>query len=965
MVEYALSGIRCAGESLFLVYGCRILFVKNQSKISGEEGMDNKYIIDWDKYAKLARKAAAEGAVLLKNDKEALPIKKNDRISVFGRIQFDYYKSGTGSGGMVNTRYVVGILDALKEEQEIFLNEELEQVYRTWIKDHPFDSGAGWAQEPWSQEEMPLENGLAEQAASVSDAALVIIGRTAGEDRDAENAPGSYLLTEAEREMLEAVRNAFDRMIVVLNVGNIIDMSWVKNYNPDAVLYTWQGGMEGGHAAADVLLGRVSPCGKLSDTIAHSIEDYPSTANFGGESGNCYAEDIYVGYRYFETFAKDKVLYPFGYGLSYTTFDVKCTETEYSEDACAFRILVKNTGDFAGKETVQIYVKAPQGSLGKPARTLAAFAKTRSLAPGEEQELELEVQDYLFASYDDSGVTGNKSCYVLEKGTYEFYIGTDVRSAAMAGSFEVEETMVVSQCIEALSPVEAFQRMKPAEDAEGNLIPAWEDVPLRTYSMRERVNADKTPEIAYTGNQGYVLGDVYDGNISIEKFVAQMRDEDLCCIVRGEGMCSPKVTPGTAAAFGGVSEGLKELGIPCGCCSDGPSGIRMDCGTYAFSLPNGTCLACSFNEELIEELYEMEGAELRKNRIDTLLGPGMNIHRNPLNGRNFEYFSEDPLLTGRIAAAQLKGMNKYGVTGTIKHFAANNQEHHRSEYNSVMSERALREIYLKGFEIAVKDGGAYSIMTTYGGINGLWTASNYDLLTTILRGEWKFDGMVMTDWWAKMNEEGQPASIQNAAAMIRCQNDVHMVCQNPEENSNHDNLAESLENGTLGRGALQRSAVNILNMLLRSPVMERSLGRMSQEELDAFENMEEDDKVDFDIEFHPMKEILVLDARDADTSKGKSLLYGIQAEKIGAYTLRMKVKADASGLSQIPVSIYTNGTLAGTLTLNGTNGEWIEIQQKLGNFVGPNNFLKLYFAQSGMQIETITIELTEAKVSPL
>lgn len=921
--------------------------------------MDNKYIIDWKKYAQIARQVAAEGAVLLKNDHHALPFRTNDRISVFGRIQFDYYKSGTGSGGMVNTRYVVGILDALKEEAEITLNEELEITYRSWIAEHPFDYGEGWAKDPWSQEEMPLEEQVVQRAAEVSDAALVIIGRTAGEDRDADYAPGSYLLTDTEKDMLSKVRKAFQRVIVVLNVGNIIDMNWVEEYKPDAVLYTWQGGMEGGHAAADILMGRTAPSGKLTDTIACSIEDYPSDGNFGGEEGNIYEEDIYVGYRYFETFAKDKVLYPFGFGLSYTSFEVECTDREYMEDRCIFRVRVKNTGDFPGKEVVQVYVNAPQGKLGKPLRCLAAFGKTRLLNAGEEQELELEVKDERFASYDDSGVTGHKSCYVLEAGIYEFYIGIDVRSASLAGSFEVEELMVLEECTEALAPAEAFKRMKPETNSDGEIHLGWEEVPPRSYTMKERIMEELVPEIAYTGNKGYKLSDVYDGAVSMEEFIAQLKDEDLCCIVRGEGMCSPKVTPGTAAAFGGVSESLKEMGIPCGCCSDGPSGIRMDCGTYAFSLPNGTCMACSFNEELVEELYVMEGAELRKNRIDTLLGPGMNIHRHPLNGRNFEYFSEDPLVTGRIASAQLKGMGRYGVTGTIKHFAANNQEHNRRKYNSIASERALREIYLKGFEIAVKEGKAYSIMTTYGAINGLWTASNYDLLTTILRGEWKYDGMVMTDWWADMNEEGEPASIGNTAAMVRCQNDVYMVCRDPEKNSNEDNLEECLKNGTLKRSALQRCAVNVLKMLMRSPVMERSIGRMSQEELDALEGMEEEDKVDFDIEFHPMSERLTLDAKDVDTSKGKSCLYGIQAEKMGCYAIIIRVKIDASEIAQVPVSIYSNGTLAGTVTMNGTNGEWVEVRQTLGHFTGPNNFVKLYFAQSGMQLDTITVELEE------
>ena len=921
--------------------------------------MGNRYIIDWKKYAALARQAGAEGAVLLKNEKRALPLKSGEKISVFGRIQFDYYKSGTGSGGMVNTRYVAGILDALKEEQELTVNEELEQIYRDWLKDHPFDYGSGWAQDPWSQEEMPLEPETAARAAEVSDAAVVVIGRTAGEDRDSAAVPGSYLLSEAEKKMLSTVRGAFDRMIVVLNVGNIIDMSWVETCNPDAVLYTWQGGQEGGHAVADVLTGRVNPSGRLSDTIARSIGDYPSTPAFGGENGNSYIEDIYVGYRYFETFAGDKVLYPFGYGLSYTKFEMKGTYLGHEDGAAHLKVQVKNTGDCPGKEVVQIYVKAPQGRLGKPARVLAAFGKTRLLAPGESQELSFRIGDYTVASYDDSGVTGHKSCYVLEAGAYEIYVGTNVRSAELTGSFVLDELAEIEKCTEALAPVEPFKRMKAAETPEGTIELQWEDVPLRTYHIRERISQDPVKEFPFTGDAGYRLEDVYDGKTDLETFTAQLSDHDLACMVRGEGMCSPKVTPGTAGAFGGVTESLKRFGIPCACCADGPSGIRMDCGTYAFSMPNGTCLACSFNEELVKELFVMTGAELRKNRVDTLLGPGMNIHRNPLNGRNFEYFSEDPLLAGKMAAAQLQGMSEYGVTGTIKHFACNNQEHHRRLYNSAVSERAVREIYLKGFEIAVKEGKAYSIMSTYGAINGLWTASNYDLLTTILRGEWKYGGIVMTDWWADLNEEGEPQSTGNLAAMVRCQNDLYMVVDNADKNSNGDNLEESLKNGTLKRGALQRSAMNILGMILRSPVMLRSMGRLSQEELDSLEEMDQDDKVDFDLAFHPMKERLELDGREINTSKGQSRLWGIETSIKGIYKISMKVKVDGSRIAQVPFSIFANGKLAGTVTLNGTDGEWIQVEHDLGVFFGSNNYLKLYFAQSGIHIDTVVVELKE------
>lgn len=919
--------------------------------------MKNRYEIDWDAYAQMARKAAAEGVVLLRNEQNALPFKEGERLAVFGRIQFDYYKSGTGSGGLINTKYVVGILDALKEEK-LRLNQELEQVYREWLEEHPFDQGRGWAQEPWSQEEMPLDEALVRKTAADSDAALVIIGRTAGEDRDAKAERGSYYLSEGEEKMLEQVCAAFDRVVVALNVGSILDMKWVETYRPQAVLYTWQGGMEGGHAAADVLMGRVAPCGKLADTIAFAEKDYPAAANFGGEEGNRYAEDIYVGYRYFETFeaAKDKVQYPFGFGLSYTTFEVSCN-MEMTEDGCIFHVGVKNTGDFAGKEVVQVYAGAPQGQLGKPARSLVAFAKTKCLKPGEEQELSLPVKKYLLASYDDGGVTGNKSCYVLEPGKYNFYVGTDIRRAGLAGVMELKKPEILERCTEALAPVEEFDRMKPEQKADGTLALVWEKAPQRTDKAKNRKN-DGAKDVPFTGNRGYKLADVYDKKISMEEFVGQLSDEELCGIVRGEGMCSPKVTPGTAAAFGGVTKALEDYGIPCGCCADGPSGIRMDCGTYAFCLPNGTCLACSFNEELVEQLYEMEGAELRKNRIDILLGPGMNIHRHPLNGRNFEYFSEDPLLSGKMAAAQIRGMRKYQVTGAMKHFAANNQEYHRRLYNSVVSERALREIYLKGFEIAVKEGGAYAIMTTYGGINGIWTAGNYDLLTTILREEWHYQGMVMTDWWAEINDEGHKAVRENAAAMVRSQNDVYMVVQDAENNSGGDNLAECLQNGSLKRAELVRCAVNILDVLMRSPVMDRSLGRLSKEELDAAENMAEETMTDADMEWYSLDERLEMDGSIINTNKGQSYLCGLHTKGRGFYKIRFQAKVNASELAQVSVSVFANNRLQGTVTLNGTDGKYVEFEQSLGGFINISNYLKLYFAESGMQIEHIIIEKT-------
>jgi beta-glucosidase len=922
--------------------------------------MKNRYTIDWEQYALLGRKSAAEGCVLLKNENHALPIEEGNRISIFGRIQFDYIKSGTGSGGLVNTKYVTGILHALKEESSVQINENLLHVYEQRVKDHPYDKGTGWAKEPWCQEEMPLTDDLVLQAAEESDIAVVILGRLAGEDKDNKNEEGSYLLTELEEDMLKKVCKRFDRVAVVLNVGNILDMKWVDAYKPDAVLYVWQGGMEGGNGAADILLGKTNPSGKLADTIAYDYEDYPSANHFGHEKEDYYAEDIYVGYRYFETFAKEKVQYPFGFGLSYTTFSIDCERFERLSGGIKAVVKVTNTGKVSGKEVVQVYVNPPQGKLGKPLRNLIAFEKTKILSPGESQIIEIEEKDSTYASYDDSGVTGNKSCYVLEAGEYAFYIGNQVRQAKLAGTFQLNETILIETCTQAAAPVAPFKRLKPGKNqAKDTIEKEWEEVPLRTYVMAERIKNSPLLEIAYTGNQGYQLGDVYDHKISLETFIAQLSQEELCCMVRGEGMCSPKVTPGTASAFGGVTESLKEYGIPVGCCADGPSGIRMDCGTYAFAMPNGTCLACTFHKELVKELYTLAGLELRKNRIDTLLGPGINIHRNPLNGRNFEYFSEDPYLTGKMAAAQLKGMREYGVTGTIKHFTANNQEYQRREINSIISERALREIYLKAFEWAVKEGKAYSIMSTYGAVNGLWTASNYDLLTTILRGEWKFDGMVMTDWFAFMNEEGVERSVKNMAAMVRCQNDVYMVVDDALKNTNHDNLEECLKDGSLDVNCLRVCAMNICRMLLKSPVMERFLGRLSKEEEESYEAMNKEDVVDFDLTYYTVDEELIIDTKDLDTQKGSSKIYGLSFQKSGKYTVKLKVRSNLGELAQIPVSLFYNQELIATITINGTNGKWLEIEKEFEPVVHSNNYMKLYFAQGGMEIDQLTIRFKE------
>lgn len=904
-----------------------------------------KRTLDWERYLEASARAAAQGAVLLKND-GALPLKDGGEAAVFGRIQLHYYKSGTGSGGMVNVSKVVGITDGLIEAG-YKINQKLLDIYTEWDGQHPFNYGEGWGGEPWSQEEMPLTDEIVNSAAETSDTAIIIIGRTAGEEMDNRNEKGAFLLSDLEEDMIKKVSAVFSKTVVLLNTAGLIDMGFMDRYDVSAVMYVWQGGMVGGVGAADILTGKMSPCGKLPDTIAYNITDYSSDKFFGSGEEDCYGEDIYVGYRYFETFAKAKVRYPFGFGLSYTTFDVSA-EFSAADGIVTADITVRNTGSVPGREVVQIYCQAPQGKLGKPARVLCGFDKTWTIKPGDCEKLTIEIPLDTVASYDDSGVTGHKSCWLLEAGTYRFFAGTDVRSAAECFSLEVPET-IVNQCKSALAPVTEFRRMK---NSGGSV--EFEDVPL-TSDPDPRSHAKLPAEIPQTGDCGIKLADVYKGKNTLEEFTAQLTDYDLSCIIRGEGMGSPKVTAGTAAAFGGVSDELRALGVPCGCCDDGPSGMRLDCGTKAFSLPNGTLLASTFDRQLMMELFTYMGLEMHTNQVDCLLGPGMNIHRHPLNGRNFEYFSEDPFLTGSIAAAELAGLHSTGVEGTIKHFCGNNRETHRHTLDSIISERALREIYLRGFEIAVKQGEAKSVMTTYGKVNGVWTAGNFDLVTNILREDWGFDGFVMTDWWADINRRGKPADRTDFAAMAMAQNDVYMVTADGAHNN--DNTLSALENGELTRGELQRCAMNILRFLLTTHAMKREMGLDDTTEI-INRPADGGDVDSTDIEFYDIDEQLTLDISGISTEKGSSYAFGLNVSKPGVYKVTLTASSELSELAQTSVTLFALGSPSGTYTFNGTGGKPVEIARN-ANFLSNFMSIRLYFGGSGLKVRSIRFELTE------
>ncbi len=912
------------------------------------------YQLNYPLYEELVRRVIAEGCVLLRNENKALPLSEGMRVALYGRAQFHEYKSGTGSGGLVNAPKRVRILDALQSEQGIFLDEGLEQVYAKWSEENPYVEGVGWGQERWSQDEMPLDAELAQEVAKRTDAAIVIIGRSAGEDRDNKVVEGSYLLTEAELSILKTVCAAHERVILLLNTGNVIDMSFLEECKPQAVMYVWQGGMISGLGVVDLLVGRESPSGRLVDTIAYQVEDYPSDCNFGDLVRDIYAEDIYVGYRYFETVAKDKVQFPFGYGLSYTAFSIEPGQAAFDGEFCFLSATVTNIGDVPGKCAVQAYMQAPQGQLGKPLRTLVGFEKTETLEPGQSESLIFAIDKRELSSYDDSGKSGYPECFVMEKGVYYMYLGENVRDAVEVYSFTLQETLPVEQKEAAMRPIVPFKRMKP-DLRGGEYVMGTEETPLReeepTYMMPKALD--------FTGDKGYKLADVLSGKITMDHFLAQLTEEEMFGLIRGEGMGSPKATPGTASTFGGVSESLKAYGIPCGCCSDGPSGLRLDCGTKAFSLPNGTLIACTMNRSLVSDLFEQFGMEARLNHVDTVLGPGMNLHRHPLNGRNFEYFSEDPYVTGQMAAAELEGFARAGVTGTLKHFCGNNQETNRYSLDSVVSERALREIYLRGFEIAIREGGAYLVMTTYGRVNGMWTSTDPELNTGILREQWYFEGMVMTDWWAAINEQdrydeaGSRGSHTNFAAMVNAQNDVYMCCPDGSKNDHGDNLREALDAGILTRDALVRSAANVCGALLRTPAMLRMCGAPDDVEVIG-RTAEWELEINEEVPYFKVEDEITIDLSDVTTKRGSIYAFGWELTKPGGYELELTAIGEGTEAAQLPITMYASGIPVSVFLFHGTNGR--EVTQTKKIYFNANYAVqRFFFTKTGLTLKSMRL----------
>ena len=786
---------------------------------------EGKYVTASREHIALSEKAAEEGMVLLKNENDLLPLKAGSKVALFGKGSFDYVKGGGGSGD-VAAAYVHNLYDGLKMQDTVSVYEPLSDFYRQNVKEQ-YESGFA----PGMTKEPELGAELLEGAAAFTDTAVFVLSRFSGEGWDRSSIEyngeynpwetetsmpqiagkifpdGDFYLTKEEKKLLAQIESRFQKIIVVLNIGGVIDTSWIKeNDKINSALLIWQGGMEGGLAAARILTGSVNPSGKLPDTFAASVEDYPSTANFHESVDYVdYLEDIYVGYRYFETIPgmADKVCYPFGFGLSYTQFEIKLQKVCEENEQIKVIVQVTNIGKMSGKEVVQVYYSAPQGCLGKPHRELAAFAKTRLLLPGECQVLVLAFAKEDMATYDDLGKIA-KSAYVLEKGVYEIYVGNSVRDAKKVDFvIAVKEDKVVKQLTSKAAPTSLKKRM--LSDGTFEELPLTEANDPNESVIKKMIPGTEealAPETRYRGRyllmKPYADGarpliEVAEGRMTMEEFIAQLSDEDLIELLGGQ----PNTSVANTFGYGN----LPEYGVPAIMTADGPAGLRInsDCGIYTTAWPCATLLSSTWNQELLEEVGKAGAREVKENNIAVWLTPAVNIHRNPLCGRNFEYYSEDPYLTGKLAAAFVRGIQSEHIAAAVKHFACNNKETNRKHSDSRVSERALREIYLKGFEIIVKEADPWVIMSAYNMINGYRASENRELLEDILRGEWGFQGMVTSDWWTRGEHYKE----------IKAGNDVKMAIGFPER------VKEAMEKGALTREDLVRCARRVLELVIR------------------------------------------------------------------------------------------------------------------------------------------------------
>lgn len=810
---------------------------------------------------KVARRAASEGMVLLKNEGQLLPLKEGSKVALYGVGASRTIKGGTGSGD-VNERETVSIYQGMK-------NAGFEITTEDWIKD--YDKKYQDARYAWRDEIENKASKLEDQVSGFfnvysttpfrmpagapvtktdADVAIYILSRVAGEGADRFDEAGDYYLTEEEKKQLSDISSIYKHVIVAVNTGGLADLSFMDEFeNIEALLQIVQPGMEAGNAFADIISGKVTPSGKMTDSWAYKYEDYPNSKTFSHNNGNVnkeyYTEGLYVGYRYFDSFDVP-VRYGFGYGLSYTTFETKVLSAVLKDNKIILETETTNTGNtYSGKEVVQLYATCPAGKLEKEYRRLAAFGKTGLLAPGQSEKMILEIALNRLTSYSES-----EAAWVLEKGSYVIWAGNSLESSLPCAVLVLDADVILTKTQNICPLKEELEEMKQSSEKMTQklaaLLKLTEEKALPVMELKAADVATRVVE--YHSNAECVPAEAREfvDTLSTEKLVALASGDP------GKGQGSNLGSAGIAVpgSAGETNDCALEDGIPGIVLSDGPAGLRLmkhynvyegkivnkpfkftmeggifcegepaDPGEtwyqYCTAIPVGTLLAQSWDTALIEEVGEMIGGEMEEFSTTLWLAPGMNIHRNPLCGRNFEYYSEDPFVAGKIAAAMTNGVQKVpGCGTTIKHFACNNQEDNRMGSDSIVSERTLREIYLKGFEIAITESQPMSIMTSYNLINGVHAANCEDTCTKVARCEWGFQGMIMTDWTT--TEHGEDCT---ASGCMRAGNDLVM----PGAFSDRDNLNQELADGTLSMDDLKACISRLVNIIWQSNQFENAV----------------------------------------------------------------------------------------------------------------------------------------------
>ncbi len=755
----------------------------------------------WD----LAKKAALEGAVLLKND-GTLPLKKGAKVCLFGRGAGAFLFGGGGSG-YVNGKKTVSLADGLRgaaRRGEIQFFEPLIAYYEEAIaadlaeqKKNNTLKVSGW-ESTYRRGTPTLPAELYQQAKDFGDAAILCITRFSSEgntfgDRSGED--GDFSLYEEERVLMDQLCQDFQKVVVVLNTcGMLSTREYKDNPKIGGLLYCTFGGGPSGEAITDILLGNHYPSGHLQDTLANTIDDYPTTEGYRGFRKVIeYKEDIFVGYRYFETFKPEAVVYPYGFGLSYTTFSLTKASAALEKNSVKLSVRLKNTGSFPGKEVVQAYMAAPQGKLGKAKRVLCAFGKTKELKPGEETLIKLHFNMRDFGSFDDLGKI-SKCAFILEQGEYTIWVGNNVRDTEKYLTFSIHEDIICKRCHSYMAPRALDERL--TADGTMEKLPKAQPKkhPLKRYKLTQ-----EAPENPIS------FANALESN-RLDSFIAGLPDNELTELLYGHPMANISSTNG----IGHLPRAKRFINkIPLVPTADGPAGLRaiIDCGIETTYFPCANTISQTWNLSLAQQIGKAGAMEVKENNIGIWLSPALNIHRNPMCGRNFEYYSEDPLVSGLFAAYTVQGIQSCKIAATVKHFCCNNKELMRKESDSRVSERALREIYLRGFEIAVKKAKPWALMTAYNLVNGEQSSANWEAINGVLRGEWGYDGVVMTDWWTFSRIEDELA----AGSDVKMPEMITYIWEGaPKEKYA---LHEKLTSGELDRGVCVASVRRILKMM--------------------------------------------------------------------------------------------------------------------------------------------------------